>query len=236
VGTTISEELERRVRVAESEIEGEKTVTRYVLQQIRINNDNVIGLKVDVGTLVLRTDRLGDDMTVANAALRNHGMLLTLLQQDVAALRLDATELRRGQEAINARLDAMGLGWIAWRPGWTAWRLGWIAWRPGWTAWRPAWIAWRLGWTAWRPAWIAWRLGWTAWRHNWVAWRHSWGAWKAGRMAWTADLTSSKPNWSSCNRALLQSWWRSPLAPDLRCTSNKPGLSSRACFIVSTPH
>jgi chromosome segregation ATPase len=107
VETTISAELERRVRFTESEIEGEKAVTRYVLQQVRANNDNVIGLRTEVAALGARVDRLADDMAVANAALRNHGMLLTMLQQDVGALRSDVTALRRGQEELHARMDRL---------------------------------------------------------------------------------------------------------------------------------
>ncbi len=52
-------------------------------------------------------DHIVQEVIQNTAVLRNHGTLLTLLQQDVSALRSDATELRRGQEAINARLDQL---------------------------------------------------------------------------------------------------------------------------------
>jgi predicted nucleic acid-binding Zn-ribbon protein len=109
--TTI-EELERRVQYVESEIEGEKLVTRRVLEQSVRNGDQLGALRsevatarVDIQALTAGMGHLVGDVVQNTAALHNHGTLLKMLQQDVAALRSDATELRRGQEAINVRLD-----------------------------------------------------------------------------------------------------------------------------------
>ncbi len=98
----------------ESEVIGEKAVTRSVFEQSVRNGDQLGALrsevataKVDIQALTSRSDHVVQEVVQNTAALRNHGTLLALLQQDVSALRLDATELRRGQEAINVRLDQM---------------------------------------------------------------------------------------------------------------------------------
>jgi chromosome segregation ATPase len=110
--TTTTDELERRVQYFESEIEGEKLVTRRVLEQSVRNGDQVGALRsevatarVDIQALASQMDHIAGEVVQNTAALRNHGTLLTMLQQDVVALRSDATELRRGQEAMNVRLD-----------------------------------------------------------------------------------------------------------------------------------
>lgn len=50
-GEVMREEFEARVGVLESEVEGEKLVTRYILEQTRRNGD-------DLATLKTRFDRL----------------------------------------------------------------------------------------------------------------------------------------------------------------------------------
>jgi hypothetical protein len=98
----------------ESEVVGEKAVTRSVFEQSVRNGDQLGALrsevataKVDIQALTSRSDYVVLEVIRNTAALSNHGTLLTVLQQDVGALRLDATELHRGQEAINVRLDQM---------------------------------------------------------------------------------------------------------------------------------
>lgn len=95
---TTVDELDYRTRFLESEVEGEKTVTRHVLRQAGFNAD-------DLGALRTEVRRLNEQMVLANAALTTQGGRLTLLTQDVTALRQDTTALRRGQEEIHIRLD-----------------------------------------------------------------------------------------------------------------------------------
>jgi tetrahydromethanopterin S-methyltransferase subunit G len=99
------DELENRVRYVESEVEGEKAVTRGVFEQSVRNGAVLQSLRSDLGTLTARTDYIAQEVLQHTAALRNHGTLLAAMQRDVTALRNDATELRRDVEAINARLD-----------------------------------------------------------------------------------------------------------------------------------
>jgi hypothetical protein len=111
---TTVEELERHMRYIESEVEGEKPITRTVLEQ-SIRNGAQLGAlrsevatsRVDIQALGARVDAIIGDLVQNTAAIRNHGTLLTMVQQDVVVLRSDATELRRGQEAISARIDRL---------------------------------------------------------------------------------------------------------------------------------
>lgn len=116
--TAISDELDTRVRYLESEVEGEKAVTRHVLEQAIRNGDVLNAVRsetsiarLDLIALTSRVDHIAGDVTVANATLRSHGNLLNVLRQDVTTIRQDVTALRRDVEArldaMDARLDAI---------------------------------------------------------------------------------------------------------------------------------
>jgi chromosome segregation ATPase len=94
------DELENRTRFIESEVEGEKVVTRHVLQQASLNAD-------DLGRLNTEVRHLNEQMVLANAALNNQGTRFTAITQDVTLLRQDVTALRRGMEEVHTRLDAV---------------------------------------------------------------------------------------------------------------------------------
>jgi chromosome segregation ATPase len=106
------DELEQRVRFVESSLRSEQEISHAVLQQAVRNGaatgvlrTEVNGLRSEINTVVMRLDQLAVDVAVAKAELHSHGTILTVLQQDVAGLRNDATALRRGQEEIHVRLD-----------------------------------------------------------------------------------------------------------------------------------
>jgi chromosome segregation ATPase len=110
----ITDELDTRVRYLESEVEGEKAVTRHVLEQAIRNGDVLNALRSETATtrldliaLTSRVDHVAGDVTVANAALRSHGNLLNVLRQDVTTIRQDVTALRRDVEVVNTRFDAV---------------------------------------------------------------------------------------------------------------------------------
>jgi chromosome segregation ATPase len=100
----IIDELEDRVRYVESEVEGEKAVTRQVYQQAVRNGDALRAVQLAVVELTSRTDHIVQEVIQNTAAVRSHGARLDSLTRDVGQLRNDATELRRNIEAVNARL------------------------------------------------------------------------------------------------------------------------------------
>jgi hypothetical protein len=55
-GAVMREEFEARVGVLESEVEGEKLVTRYILEQSRRNGDDLAALKTHFDRLERRVD------------------------------------------------------------------------------------------------------------------------------------------------------------------------------------
>jgi hypothetical protein len=109
-----TDELDVRVRYLESEVEGEKAVTRHVLEQAIRNGDVLNALRSETSTarldliaLTSRVDHIAGDVTVANAALRSHGNLLNVLRQDVTTIRQDVTVLRHDVEVLNTRFDTV---------------------------------------------------------------------------------------------------------------------------------
>ena len=93
------QELERRIATLESEVLGEKAMTRHVLQQSMRNGDLLLALRAEVGsmrvdlsTLASRADHIASDVVLASAALNRHGTRLNVLTQDVREIRtrLDA--------------------------------------------------------------------------------------------------------------------------------------------------
>jgi hypothetical protein len=88
------EELERRVRTAEEEANGEKHLTRYAVEQTQRNGDVLHALRTDVSAAMVRLDHLGGDMAGVKSALAMHGRALDVLMQDVRQLRVGQEELR----------------------------------------------------------------------------------------------------------------------------------------------
>jgi hypothetical protein len=76
------EEFERPMRVLEGEVEGEKLVTRHILEQTRRNGDDLSTLK--------------GDMALVKAALTSHSALLSVLVQDVREIRTLLTRPPQG--------------------------------------------------------------------------------------------------------------------------------------------
>ena len=82
------EEFEARMRVLENEVEGEKAVTRHVLEHARLNGDDLAAMKAQLA-------HLADDMVLVKTTLNSHGLRLNVLTQDVGLLRQEVEALRR---------------------------------------------------------------------------------------------------------------------------------------------
>ena len=69
------EEFEARVGVLEREVEGEKVVTRYVLEQTRRNGDDLAAIKTRLDRVEGKVDDLSQDFrglkTTVNDLVRN---------------------------------------------------------------------------------------------------------------------------------------------------------------------
>jgi chromosome segregation ATPase len=76
------------MRVLEGEVEGEKLVTRYILEQTQRNGD-------DLGALKTRVDHLSNDVALVRGAVTAHTGLLNVLVQDVGQLRQEMGAMRR---------------------------------------------------------------------------------------------------------------------------------------------
>jgi hypothetical protein len=61
------EEFEARMRVLENEVEGEKAVTRHVLEHARLNGDDLAAMRAQLA-------HLADDMVLVKSTLNSHGM------------------------------------------------------------------------------------------------------------------------------------------------------------------
>jgi hypothetical protein len=98
-------EVERRVRTVEEELNGEKHLTRYAVEQTARNGEVLHALRSDVSAVILRVDHLATDMAAVKAALAMHGRALDVLQQDVRQLRTQMTEMR--QEAVTRHTELL---------------------------------------------------------------------------------------------------------------------------------
>lgn len=56
------EEFEARVGVLEGEVEGEKLVTRHILEQTRRNSDDLAAVKSRLDRVEAKVDQMHDDM------------------------------------------------------------------------------------------------------------------------------------------------------------------------------
>lgn len=64
------EVLERRVTALEQEVEGERFVTRYILQQTRRNGDDIAAIRTQLGRTECRLDRVETDVSVLRSEFR----------------------------------------------------------------------------------------------------------------------------------------------------------------------
>jgi len=92
------EEFGGRMQVLEGEVEGEKLVTRYILEQTRRNGE-------DLGALKARVDHLFSDVTLVRGAVTGHTALLNVLVQDVGQLRQEMGGMRREMGQLHQETD-----------------------------------------------------------------------------------------------------------------------------------
>ena len=79
------EEFEARVGVLEREVEGEKMVTRHVLEQTRRNSDDLAAIKTRLGRVESRLDRVesrldGVESNLGRVELKVDGLARSLPQ------------------------------------------------------------------------------------------------------------------------------------------------------------
>src|SRR3954470_22758216 len=85
--------LERRVRALELEVEGEKLVTRHILEQTRRNGDDIAAIRTQLARIEQRQDR----MDIEIRALRT----------DFGALRAEFGALRAEFETLRQELPTI---------------------------------------------------------------------------------------------------------------------------------
>jgi uncharacterized coiled-coil DUF342 family protein len=89
---TTVEHLNIRVGIVESEVEGEKAVTRYAVEQVRLNTDEITAFRAEAR---LRLDRMVGDTALVKAAQIAQGGTLNILVQDVREMRTEVVAIRR---------------------------------------------------------------------------------------------------------------------------------------------
>jgi len=96
------EEFGGRMSVLEGEVEGEKAVTRHILEQVHRNGDEISAVRSDVATLKSRLDHVAGDVALVKAALTSQTALLKVLVQDVGQFRQEMRAMREDIATIRA--------------------------------------------------------------------------------------------------------------------------------------
>src|SRR3974377_1032654 len=94
------EEFERRMGELRSEIEGEKRVTRHVLEQARRKGDALAPMKAQLSHLEY-------DMILVKTALDSHGNRLNALTQDVREIRMEMGQMRTEMGQMRTEMGQM---------------------------------------------------------------------------------------------------------------------------------
>jgi chromosome segregation ATPase len=95
------ETLNIRVGIVESEVEGEKAVTRYNLEQVRLNTGELTAFRAEAR---LRLDSLVSDMVLVKAAQVAQGGTLNILVQDVREMRTEMRAMRREMGEVRREM------------------------------------------------------------------------------------------------------------------------------------
>ena len=101
------EEFDARVRVLESEVEGEKAVTPYIFDQARRNAENLAAVKTELESIKMRLDHHDGEFVLLKSALTSHTALLNVLTQDVGQLRQGMGEMRRDMGQLRQEMGDM---------------------------------------------------------------------------------------------------------------------------------
>jgi hypothetical protein len=119
------DDLEQRLRTAESDIVGDRHVSQYAVEQARRGTEAFLALRSEVAALradisstradvagtTARVDALGENVAAINAMTVRHGRAIEVPMQDVRQIRGDVTELRHEMDArfgeMNTRFDEM---------------------------------------------------------------------------------------------------------------------------------
>jgi chromosome segregation ATPase len=101
------DEFERRMRVLESEMEGEKAVTRHVLEQGRLNGDDLAAVESELAGVKSQLGHIANDMVVVKAALNSHGNRLNVLTQDVREIRTEMGQMRPEMGEMRTEMGEM---------------------------------------------------------------------------------------------------------------------------------
>jgi phage shock protein A len=88
------------MRVLEGEVEGEKLVTRHILEQTQRNGDDLAAVKA-------RVDHLSIDVALVRGAVTGHTALLNVLAQDVGQLRQEVGGVRRDMGQFHQEIGEM---------------------------------------------------------------------------------------------------------------------------------
>jgi flagellar capping protein FliD len=102
--TAREDEMNDRIRFLESEMAGEKVVTRHILEKTQRNGDDIATVRTDITRLDLKIDRMANDVAVVKGAQMGQGTMLNILVQDVREMR---TRLEAFEQGITIRFDAV---------------------------------------------------------------------------------------------------------------------------------
>lgn len=81
------EEFEAFKRVLMGEVDGEKAVTRHILEQTHRNGDDLGTIKSRLDRIETRLDHMAGDVVVVRADLGRTNRLLDVLAQDMRIIR-----------------------------------------------------------------------------------------------------------------------------------------------------
>jgi predicted nucleic acid-binding Zn-ribbon protein len=98
------DEVDIRVRILANEVEGEKAVTRYSFEQVRLNTDELTAFRTETR---LRLDRVSGDMALVKAAQIAQGGTLNILVQDVREMRTEMTVMRREISELRTEMGEL---------------------------------------------------------------------------------------------------------------------------------
>jgi hypothetical protein len=77
------DEFEARVGVLEQEVDGEKLVTRYILEQSRRNGDDLASLKTRLGRVESRLDSVEKGLSTLSSSFQAHVKNLPTMMRDI---------------------------------------------------------------------------------------------------------------------------------------------------------
>jgi chromosome segregation ATPase len=105
--TAREKDFESRLRSIESEVEGEKALTRHIFKKASGNDGEIAAIRVEITTLRLQAERAAGNVELVKTMQVSQGTMLNILAQDVREIRTEIGQMNAQMGEMRMEMGEM---------------------------------------------------------------------------------------------------------------------------------